>query len=146
VSSTTTKMLIGGTVLVAAVALLGVKGLKAGSSYYTDVDTFMTDPNYQSGPVRLHGKVADKDLVIDSSNLGASFRLDGNSHSLPVTYRGVLPDLFKAGCEVVVRGQKDDKGIFQAEQILTKCASKYAPQGDASPGNAPEGEASRRPT
>jgi cytochrome c-type biogenesis protein CcmE len=122
-------MLIGGTILIAAVAYLGISGVRAGSSYYTDVDTFMTDPNFQSGPVRLHGKVSEKDLVIAPSNQAASFLLDGNSHSLPVDYRGVLPDLFKAGCEVVVRGQKDDKGIFQAEQILTKCASKYAPEG-----------------
>ena len=131
-SSTKTKMLIGGTVLVAAVAYLGISGVKAGASYYTDVDTFMTNPNYQSGPVRLHGKVAEKNLVIESSNTAVSFQLDGNSHSLPVQYSGVLPDLFKAGCEVVVRGQKDDKGIFQAEQILTKCASKYVPERDDS--------------
>jgi cytochrome c-type biogenesis protein CcmE len=136
VSGTKTKILIGGTVLIAAVAYLGIRGARAGASYYTDVDTYVTDPNFQSCAVRLHGKVAEKDLVIDSSNTAASFRLEGVSHSLPVNYRGVLPDLFKAGCEVVVRGQKDDKGIFQAEQILTKCASKYAP----------EGNASRRPT
>jgi len=131
-SGTKTKMLIGGTVLIAAAAWLGISGVRAGASYYTDVDTFMTDANYQSSPVRLHGKVSEKGLVINSSNTAASFMLDGNSHSLPVNYRGVLPDLFKAGCEVVVRGRKDDKGVFQAEQILTKCASKYAPEGSVS--------------
>ena len=130
-SGTKTKMLIGGAVLIAAVAWLGISGVRAGASYYTDVDTFMTDPNFQSGPVRLHGKVAEKDLVIAPSNTAASFRLDGNSHSLPVSYRGVLPDLFKAGCEVVVSGRKDDKGVFQADKILTKCASKYVPERDS---------------
>lgn len=134
-SGAKTKTLIGGTVLIAAVAWLGISGVRAGSAYYVDVDKFMTDASCQSGQVRLCGKVAAKDLVIDTSGTAAKFRLDGASHSVPVSYRGVLPELFKAGCDVVVSGRLDDKGVFQAEQILTKCASKYVPERD-----------SRRPT
>jgi len=132
VSSTKTKMLIGGTVLIAAVAWLGISGVRAGSAYYLDVDKFMTDASCRSEQVRLCGKVAEKDLVIDTSGTAARFRLEGASHSVPVNYRGVLPDLFKAGCEVVACGRMDDKGTFQAEQLLTKCASKYVPKTDAS--------------
>jgi cytochrome c-type biogenesis protein CcmE len=132
VSGSQKKLLIGGVVLIAAVAYLGVSGVKAGSAYYVDVDKFVTDPSCQAGTVRLHGKVAQEDLAIDPSGTKASFRLDGNSHSLRVTYSGALPDLFKAGCEVVVLGRSDGKGSFQAEQVLTKCASKYAPQGQDS--------------
>ena len=135
-SGAKTKMLIGGTVLIAAVVWLGISGVRAGSAYYVDVDKFMTDASCRSGQVRLCGKVAEDDLVIDSSGPAAKFRLGGASHSLPVSYRGTLPELFKAGCDVVVSGRLDDMGVFQAEQILTKCASKYVPErGD-----------SRRPT
>lgn len=144
-SSTKTKMLIGGTILVAAVAWLGISGVRAGSVYYIDVDKFVTDASSRSGQVRLCGKVAEKDLVIAPAGLAATFRLEGDSHSLPVAYRGVLPDLFKAGCDVVVAGRLDDKGVFQADRILTKCASKYVPKGSASPSSASDGNASRRP-
>ena len=130
-SNSQKKMLIGGAVLIAAVAYLGVSGVRAGSSYYIGVDKFVTDPQCQTGQVRLHGKVSAQDLTIDESGTSARFRLDGNSHSVPVSYRGVLPDLFKAGCEVVVSGRMDDGGTFQATQVLTKCASKYTPEGHA---------------
>ena len=53
--------------------------------------------------IRLHGKVSETDLNIDPSGTAATFRLDGNSHSVPVNYRGVLPDLFKPGAEVAWR-------------------------------------------
>ena len=44
---------------------------------------------------------------------------------MPVTYAGVLPDLFKPGGEVVVEGRLDAAGTFKADVLMTKCASKY---------------------
>ena len=131
-------MMIGGTVLIAAVAYLGYSGVRAGGSYYAGVDAFMADANSQAGHVRLHGKVGQEDLVIDPSGTAASFRIEGEKHSVPVKYTGVLPDLFQASREVVVYGQLDEKGVFQAEQVLTKCASKYTADGA-------DGNDSRRP-
>ena len=34
-------------------------------------------------------------------------------------------ELFQAGAEVIVEGQQDAAGVFQADTLLTKCASKY---------------------
>lgn len=138
-SSSSKKMIIGGAVLIAAVAYLGYSGVRAGGSYYTDVDTFMADANSQAGRVRLCGKVGRDDLVIDPSGTSASFRLEGEKSSVPVKFTGSIPDLFEAGGEVVVEGQLDDKGVFQAKTLLTKCASKYKPA-------SADGNDSRRPT
>jgi cytochrome c-type biogenesis protein CcmE len=56
--------------------------------------------------------------------------LDGTA-SVPVVYRGSVPDLFKVGREVYLKGQLDD-GVFVAKQdsLVTKCPSKYAPEGE----------------
>ncbi len=56
--------------------------------------------------------------------------IEGSS-TVPVVYTGSVPDLFKVGREVYVKGQVTD-GTFVAteDSLVTKCPSKYAPEGD----------------
>ena len=56
--------------------------------------------------------------------------LDGTA-SVPVVYTGSVPDLFKVGREVYMKGQLED-GVFVAKEdsLVTKCPSKYAPEGE----------------
>ena len=49
----------------------------------------------------------------------------GETKRVPVAFKGVVPDLFKAGSEVVVEGRLDQGGVFRADSVMTKCASKY---------------------
>jgi cytochrome c-type biogenesis protein CcmE len=44
--------------------------------------------------------------------------------SLPVVYKGMIPDIFGPGIQVVVEGRYVD-GTFQATSLLAKCPSKY---------------------
>jgi cytochrome c-type biogenesis protein CcmE len=79
------------------------------------------------GRVSLVGKVAGKPTG-DGHDTALRFRLrdrDGTA-SVPVAYRGSVPDLFKTGREVVVDGSLR-KGTFVADTLVTKCPSKYAP-------------------
>ena len=45
--------------------------------------------------------------------------------AMAVRYHGTIPDLFKAGADVVVEGKMNAAGTFEADVLLTKCASKY---------------------
>ena len=56
---------------------------------------------------------------------------------LPVVYEGrdPLPDTFKDGAQALAGGRLDSTGVFHAQEIQAKCASKYAPK----PGVAPDG-------
>jgi cytochrome c-type biogenesis protein CcmE len=56
---------------------------------------------------------------------------------LPVVYEGrdPLPDTFKDGAQALARGRIDSAGVFHAQEVQAKCASKYAPK----PGVAPDG-------
>jgi cytochrome c-type biogenesis protein CcmE len=56
------------------------------------------------------------------------FTIIDGSKSLPVTYKGTVPDTFKPGIDVLIEGRLDKDGIFRATTILTKCPSKYEPQ------------------
>ena len=53
------------------------------------------------------------------------FTLTGKENSLPVNYKGVVPDNFADDIEVVVEGRLADSGVFEANKLMTKCESKY---------------------
>jgi cytochrome c-type biogenesis protein CcmE len=82
-----------------------------------------------NGRVSLVGKVAGR-ATGDGHDRALRFRLRDRSGTtaVPVVYRGSVPDLFKAGREVVVDGRLVD-GTFVAVPgtLVTKCPSKYAP-------------------
>lgn len=120
-----TKLLVGGLIAAGAVGYLAYAGVASGKSYYMAIDAFMSDPQYHSQHVRLHGKVGQDRLGVDVAGLKADFQLLGQTKSLPVSYHGAVPDLFKAGAEVVVEGRLGPEGVFKADRLLTKCASKY---------------------
>jgi cytochrome c-type biogenesis protein CcmE len=79
------------------------------------------------GPVR--GDAHAQGLRFALRDIGGS-----RSSRVPVLYRGSVPDLFKAGREIVVVGRLRN-GVFVAEpgSMITKCPSKYAPKKAADP-------------
>lgn len=119
------KMLIVGLVLVASVSYLAVAGVKSGWVYYMHVDDFVQDASFHERRVRLYGLVGEDNLDVQPAMLLATFELRGERDNLSVHYEGVVPDTFKAGGEVMVEGKLDDAGVFQADTLMTKCASKY---------------------
>ncbi len=119
------KMLVAGLVLIASVGYLAVAGVKSGWVYYLHVDDFVQDSSYQDRRVRLFGLVANENIEVAPELLTAKFDLRGESISIPVNYKGVVPDTFKPGGEVMVEGKLDEAGVFQADTLMTKCASKY---------------------
>ena len=80
--------------------------------------------------LRLHGKVGTDGFDASKSLLTAKFNLTssaGKPGSLAVVYHGALPDMFETGRDVVVEGNRDAAGVFQADVLMTKCALKYEP-------------------
>jgi len=129
------KLIVVGFVLLAALVYLASASVKSGFVYFLEVDQFLSDPKYASQRVRLHGKVSGEAFEAKSGAMVARFGLLGKKQVLAVTYRGAVPDMFQAGREVVCEGQLDQTGNFQADVLMTKCASKYqtaSPHGDGS--------------
>jgi len=85
---------------------------------------------------RLGGTVKDGSIQQDADQPITRFVVMDDQAELPVRYRGVLPDLFRAGQGVIAEGRFDDQGVFQASQLLTKHSEYYTPPGMPSP-NAP---------
>ncbi len=85
--------------------------------------------NGRTGEVALVGKVTGSPAGDAHRRTGLRFRMrdvSGQSSSIPVVYRGSVPDLFKVGREVRVEGRLQN-GVFVAKKdsLRTKCPSKY---------------------
>lgn len=119
------KITVAACVIAAALGLLGYAGVQRGWVYYMEVDGFVADTSMHAQRIRLNGHVDDQNVIIEPADLTARFDLLGETDRVPVVYHGVIPAMFKPGCQVVVEGQLDEAGVFQADSLMTKCASKY---------------------
>ena len=86
-----------------------------------------------AGAVQLTG-VALAPVTGDAHGAGLRFRLRdiGGKTAVPVVYTGSVPDLFRPGRHILVRGRAVN-GVFVAEpgSMITKCPSKYVPKQSA---------------
>jgi cytochrome c-type biogenesis protein CcmE len=128
---------IGATVLVIGLALVGLmySTLSEGTEYYKHVDEVMKDPSaWQGKRLQLHGFVAD--LRQRPDTLDYKFRVENNGKVITARYTGVVPDTFKNGAEVVLKGRLDgDAFDVEPNGVMAKCPSKYTPQSAASAGS-----------
>src|SRR5512145_2734961 len=76
---------------------------------------------------RIGGLVQDGTLKRDSDGLTVRFTVTDTAESIPVVYKGILPDLFKEGRGCVAQGRIGPDGVFQAEQVLAKHDENYIP-------------------
>jgi cytochrome c-type biogenesis protein CcmE len=83
-----------------------------------------------TGRVALSGRVL-RPVTGDAHGAGLHFRLRDvkGTATVPVVYRGSVPDLFRPGRDIVVEGRLQN-GVFVAlpGSLVTKCPSKYAPK------------------
>src|SRR5271165_4580129 len=123
------KLAVGACVFLGAITYLAFAGARQAHVYHLTVDQFLSEGQYRTQRVRLCGKVDDKHFTSSPASLSASFVLKGANVQLPVEYHGVIPGLFQAGRDVVVEGQLNVQGVFVADVMMTKCASKYESAG-----------------
>ena len=76
---------------------------------------------------RLGGLVQPGSLV-RGDNLSVRFEVADGNAKLPVTYKGILPDLFREGQGVVAEGALDPSGVFRADTVLAKHDETYMPK------------------
>ncbi len=74
---------------------------------------------------RVGGLVQEGSVKRQSDGLTVHFVITDNAHSIPVIYKGILPDLFKEGKGVVAQGKIQADDIFHAEEVLAKHDENY---------------------
>ncbi len=122
------KVLAVAGIIILAVAYLIYSGIQSTSMYYMTVDELLAPGNTSSGEqVRIGGKVVEGTVQSEPKSMTLRFVASGESKTVPVVYRGVVPDSFKPGAEVVLEGSLSSGGAFEANILLAKCPTKYAP-------------------
>ncbi len=126
VRSLPTKLIVVAAVIVAAVAYLVFTAVQTSAVYYMTVSELLGAGHaIQGQPVRVAGNVVAGSIRQETGALVVHFEAEDATGRIPVTYRGVLPDIFGDGVEVVVEGKYQENGVFTASTLLAKCPSKF---------------------
>ena len=120
------KVGIGAAVVLAAIAYLMFSSTTASTAY------FLTVPELQQRVATLHGeavrvagKVTDDPIHWDVQKLSLAFTIGEGPTRIPVRFKGVKPDMFQTGVDVIVEGQVGQDGVLAASNLMTSCPSKY---------------------
>ena len=112
-------------VVAACVGYLIYSASDGSTEYYLTVSELRA--NAPAGDVRVAGVVQD-DVTRTDGGLHVTFTENDGTASMPVDYKGTLPDIFKPGITVVVEGTLGDDGVFRARTLLAKCPSRFSTQ------------------
>lgn len=142
-SANTWRIGIAVAIILGTVAWLAFTGVSANKSYYVTIAELggMGDKAYHS-QLRVEGFV--KPGTIEQEGTHVTFVLNefeshspkaGSGHTLKVVYKGTEPppDTFKDDAQALAEGTYGRDGLFHANTLQAKCASKYAP----APGSTP---------
>ena len=118
------RYIVGGAIIALTVAYLVFNAASGSAAYYMTVQEVLTQ-GPSSRNVRVSGLIVGESIVWEPRDLRLEFLIEDDSGTLPVTYQGARPDMFRDGAEVVVEGQMSSQRIFEARTMLLKCPSKY---------------------
>jgi len=145
------KFLIGGLIIVGAIAYLIISSTRANAQYFLTInELFAKGTNAQGQNIRISGAVIGNTIQYDSQSLTLTFKLadipgdnkvietqgglakvlhmaviDPTRPSIKVLYKGVKPDLLKDEAQAIITGKLGNDGIFYADELLLKCPTKY---------------------
>ena len=119
--------------IVAGVATLGVATALVLNAFQSNLVFFFSPSQVASNEApkdrafRIGGMVEDGSLQRDANGLTVRFVVTDTAKTVPVTYTGMLPDLFSEGKGVVAQGKLGPDGVFVADQVLAKHDENYMP-------------------
>lgn len=103
------------------------------NAFSSNMVFFYTPTQVQKGEVpkdtsfRIGGLVQERSFKRQDDGLSVNFVITDTAQTVPVVYKGVLPDLFKEGKGVVAQGKLGADGIFTASEVLAKHDENYMP-------------------
>lgn len=119
--------------IVGGLAALGIAGALVLNAFQSNLVFFFTPTQVSAGEApkgrtfRIGGMVQTGSVQRQSDGLTVKFIVTDTAKEMPVTYTGILPDLFQEGKGVVAQGQLGGDGIFRADDVLAKHDENYMP-------------------
>ncbi len=119
------SFILAGIAILGAVLYLVFANTETNAVYYMTVPELKHCTTCTVRAVRVAGVVEAGSVVRDDARQMINFTITDGKQLLPVTYTGVVPDIFRPGIQVVVEGHYTGQGPFQAQTLLAKCPSKF---------------------
>ena len=122
-----------GLAIAAGLATLGVAVMLVLKAFQSNLVFFFSPSQIAANEAprdrafRIGGLVEEGSIKRDGQSLTVQFVVTDMAQRVPVTYTGMLPDLFKEGKGVVAQGKLGSDGVFRAEQVLAKHDENYMP-------------------
>lgn len=116
-----------------AVAGLGIVAALVLNAFQSNLVFFFSPSQVAAGEAptgrafRIGGLVEAGSLKREADGLTVHFVVTDTAKTIPVTYKGILPDLFKEGKGAVAEGTLGTDGVFTATQVLAKHDENYMP-------------------
>ena len=125
------RFIILGVVVVFAVGFMVYAAFPGNTQYFLTVDEFVAGEQYHDGQMlRVSGKLVQDSFTRKEGTTLSRFRLTSNADraepQVTASYQGIMPDLFfNPHSEIVLEGRYTPEQVFQTDNILVKCPSKY---------------------
>jgi len=119
-------LVVAAIVAVAAAVLLAMWGLRDKASYFFTPAEVASGKAPEGRAMRLGGMVERGSISRQPDGVTIRFTMTDGEARTPVTYRGIVPDLFREGSGAVAEGRLE-RGTFVADTILAKHDERYMP-------------------
>lgn len=114
---------------IVAAGLIATWALRSQANYFYLPEQMAAEPPAVGQAVRLGGMVQAGSIKTQADGITVNFIVTGNENSaIPVTYSGILPDLFVENSGVVAEGSLQSDGTFLATNLLAKHDENYVPR------------------
>lgn len=112
---------------VGVAAALGLTAFRKNLLYYYTPTQVAAGQAHAGQAFRMGGLVETGSVQRVPGTMIVHFVLTDMQHAVPVTYNGILPDLFREGQGIVVHGSLGADGTLAADEVLAKHDQKYMP-------------------
>ena len=127
--SSSIKFVIGGIVVAVVIGLLIATSFSGSTSEYLSVAEVKALGPDQARNSRVAGEIVPDSVEWSTRDLHLTFAISDDTGNLAISYHGPQPDMLVDAVEAVVVGKYDPGSqVFEAEELLMKCPSKYEEQ------------------
>lgn len=128
------KIFLSVVILVGAISYIIFSSMGQGSVYYYKVGEIKNlSSNQLKKRSRVAGKLDKKSVKYDENKGKLTLTIYEGKEKIKIYYDGTIPDTLFKGEELIAEGNFKDKKIFLADNIITKCPSKYEAKGKEHP-------------
>jgi cytochrome c-type biogenesis protein CcmE len=124
--SSTMKFLIGGVVVAVVIGVLIVTSFSGSTSDYLTIAQVRALEADQARDSRVAGAIVPDSVQYSTRDIQLVFEISDETGTLAISYHGPQPDMLVDAVEAVAIGRYDpETDVFEADELLMKCPSKY---------------------